>query len=110
MLFEVKSVLQRKIRLTETQWYHIHTRHPEINNQMNKIIKTLQIPDFVYYSKKEHTYHYLKFFETTPVSEKYLLVITKHLNEEGFVITCFFISKIKVREKVLIYVKNKNKL
>jgi len=38
---------------------------------MNKIIKTLQIPDFVYYSKKEDTYHYLKFFETTPVSEKY---------------------------------------
>ena len=109
MLFEVESALKRKIRLTETQWNHIRIKHPEIENQIEKIILSLIDPDLIYL-QSENTYHYIKFFRETPVTQKYLLTVVKHLNKEGFVITCFFMSKIKEKGKVLVYAKDKDKL
>jgi hypothetical protein len=39
-----------------------------------------------------------------------ILLIIKHLNGEGFIITGFFVSKIRMKNKVLVYEKNFNKL
>lgn len=99
--FEVVSKHKKKIRLTEVQWAHISLRHPELENQIDKMILTLKKPDFIYYSPQEENYHYYKFFDKTPLTNKYLLLIIKYMNGEGFVITTFFISKIKVKGKVL---------
>lgn len=82
---------------------HIKYKHVELDSQISKIVSTLQEPDFVYYSPQEENYQYVRLFKETPVSEKYLLVIVKHLNEEGFVITGFFVSKVKRKEKRLVY-------
>lgn len=64
---------------------------------------TLIEPDTVYYSPSEQTHHYYRKFRRTPVSEKYLLLVVKHRNEEGFIITAFFARKIKTLGKVLIF-------
>jgi len=64
---------------------------------------TLQDPDFVLYSKDDDNYQYHKFFSETPVTEKHLLVVVKHLDDEGFVITAFFLRKIKEKGKVRVY-------
>jgi hypothetical protein len=37
------------------------------------------------------------------VTEKYLLMVAKHLNDAGFIITAFFVSKIKKEGKEVIY-------
>lgn len=102
-IFEIVSKLGKKVRLTEIQWTHIKYKHIELDNQISKMISALQEPDFVYYSPLEENYHYVKLFKETPISEKYLLIIIKHLNQEGFVITGFFVSEIKRKEKRLVY-------
>lgn len=91
-LFERSSKLGKQVRLTEVQWAHIASKHREILDQKGKIIQTLENPDIVYYSSLENNYQYCKHFEETPVTQKYLLLVVKHLNGEGFVITAFFVS------------------
>jgi hypothetical protein len=54
---------------------------------------------------KEENHHFYKWFDATPVSEKYLLVVVKFLNDEDFVVTAFFVSKIRRKDKVLVYGK-----
>ena len=70
---------------------------------------TLTEPDTVYHSVGEDTYHYYKKFSSTPVSEKYLLLVAKHHDGEGFIITAFFVAGIRRQDKVLVYgSKNRN--
>ncbi|MBC8457211.1 MAG: hypothetical protein H8D67_04350 [Deltaproteobacteria bacterium] len=95
ILFEVISKFGKRIRLTRPQWIHILDHHKEMENQTEKLRETLQEPDFIAHNESEDTYRYYKFFPETPVSPKHVLVLTKHLNDEGFIITTFFLRKIK---------------
>jgi hypothetical protein len=104
-IFEIRSQLDKHIRLTKTQWEHITLKHKELHGQESKIRLTLQDPDFVLYSQSDGNHQYHRLFKETPVSEKHLLVIVKHLNGEGFVITAFFLSKIREKGKVKIYAR-----
>ena len=79
-----------------------------MRGQLDKMKLTLTEPDFVYHSVGEGAYYYYKRFRKTPVSEKYALLITKHQDDEGFIITAFFVAKIKRQEKGLVY-GNKNR-
>jgi len=100
-IYEAISKLGKRIRLTETQWNHIKGKHVEIDNQRAKMILTLEEPDFIYHDPAEENYHYYRNFKETPVTEKHLLLIVKHLNDEGFIITAFFVPKIRTKGKVL---------
>lgn len=102
IVFMVRSVLGKRIRLTETQWRHIRKRQ-EMHSQTKRMEETLAEPDVVYYVEGEDTYHYYRFYPQTPVSSKHLLIIVKHLDGEGFVITCFYARRISKPEKVLVY-------
>jgi len=99
MVFETRSVMEKEIRLTDVQWLHIQDRHIETGGQLEKMKETLQKPDFVDYDAQEDVYHYLKKFQKTPVTRKFMLVVVKHLNGDGFVITSFFISIPKMEGK-----------
>ncbi|MDI6655373.1 MAG: hypothetical protein QME59_05745 [Candidatus Hydrothermarchaeota archaeon] len=68
VVFEIISKIGKKIRLTEVQWTHMSSKHPELENQIDKMIATLQKPDYVYHSSKEENFHYLKFFKQTPIT------------------------------------------
>lgn len=103
VVFEVTSKLGKRVRLTEVQNLHITSRHRELGNQTGKMRITLEEPDSVWYSTAEDVHHFYKWFTQTPISEKYLLVIVKHLDDEGFIVTSFFVSKIRKRNKVLVY-------
>ena len=102
VLFTATSVLGKHIRLTATQWRHIRKRQ-ELHGQLDRMRETLREPDAVYYVPSEESYHYYRFYPRTPVSSKYMLVITKHLDSEGFIITCFYARRISKPEKVLLY-------
>lgn len=84
-----------KVRLTRTQWNHTIFRHKELKGQEEKLKQTLQEPEIVLYSNIDDNYQYYRLYSTTPVSEKYLLTVVKHLNGEGFIITAFFSSRNK---------------
>ncbi|MCR4405207.1 MAG: hypothetical protein NUW06_08060 [Candidatus Acetothermia bacterium] len=103
LIFEVRSRLARRVRLTKAQWDHITSRHRELKGQESRIRTTLRDPDFVLYSRSDDNYQYHRFFSKTPVAGKHLLVVVKHLDDEGFVITAFFLRKVNERGKVRVY-------
>lgn len=100
IVFEVVSALNKKIRLTDVQLFHLLIHHNELSNQTERMKETLTDPDLVLYDRKEGNFHYYKHYIDTPVTEKYMLVIAKHLNKGGFIITAFFTRKVKKVEIV----------
>jgi hypothetical protein len=102
-IFEVLSKQGVNARLTKTQWDHIALRHKELENQRDKIKETLQEPNFILYSTTDHNYQYYRYYSKTPFTAKYLLVNVKKSNSHGFIITAFFVGKIKEKGKVKIY-------
>ncbi len=103
IIFEVIDKLNKKIRLTDAQWFHILLHHPEMSNQENKIIETLRNADKILYDKQKDNHNYYKLFQKTPVSRKFLHVIIKHLNSEGFIITSYFTGEIRETDREIVY-------
>ena len=85
----------RDIRLTEERLEHIE-RRPEMVSQIDRIRETLEHPDEVRRSDQDGTVHlYHRRYETTPVTEKILLVVVKMEIDNPFVITAFFTDRLK---------------
>lgn len=99
-IFEVECVLGKKIRLTEERWQHIYHKHPEIDESyIEKSKITVTNPDAVVKNNKDPTeFLYHKYFHKTYFGGRYLVVVVKHLNSEGFIITLYLTSKIKIGE------------
>ena len=86
----------RKIRFSDERKIHLEENHPEMNNQLDKIEETLTSPDIIIKSKTDLTVElFYKYYSVTPVSAKYLCVITKFADGDNFIITAYFTDKIK---------------
>ena len=89
-LFEITDKSGRKLRLTKRQWSHIRKKHPEVEN-FEDIEQTLKNPlKIINYSLDETIAYYYKYFKHRIFSDKYLLVLVKYLNGEGYIITAYF--------------------
>lgn len=87
-----------EIILTEECHQHILFRQ-EMVGQEERIKETLQVPDLVNYSRYDRQkLLYYRFYDKTPVTQKYLVVIVKKLPRENFIITSFYTDKVKVGE------------
>ena len=94
-IFEITGKTGRRIRLTKKQWRHITlptSPHSYMVNHLEKVKESLAKPDKVilsiYDNNKANYYRYYK------EKRKYLRIIVKYLNEEGFVITAYFVKNI----------------
>ncbi len=95
-IFEIIDKTKRKIRLTKRQWRETNLKHPNMASYLEEIKETLIKPDKITdYSLDENVRYYYQFFKHINSKNKYLLVIVKYLNGEGFVIKAYFESKIK---------------
>lgn len=85
----------REIRLTDERQEHVEQR-PEMRDQLDRIEETLRNPDEVRQSDQDDAVHlYYRHYSTTPVTEKYCLVVVKIATESPFVITAFYTDRIK---------------
>jgi len=67
-----------------------------MEGQLPRIQETLGEPDEILMSDQDDSvYLYYKQYSTTPVTEKYLLVVAKLDIEDPFVITAFYTDRIK---------------
>lgn len=100
IIFEIESVLGKKIRLTGERWQHIYYEHPEIDESyIKRTEETLTKPDVVVKNRKDPMqFLYHKYYSKTYFGGRYLVVVAKHLNSEGFIITLYLTSKIKIGE------------
>ena len=91
-----KDLFNNKIRFTKERLLHISKSHPEMKSQLRKVKDTLLTPDNVIISKVDLNVNlYYKYYNKTPVTDKYLCVVVKILSEDIFIITVYFTNKIK---------------
>ena len=95
MIFEITDKTGRKIYLTEERCKHI-LKHPEMSNQLENIKDTLLNPlKIISYELENNIFYYYRYYKNRKSIAKYLRVIVKYLNSKGFIITAYFIDKIK---------------
>jgi hypothetical protein len=86
-----KSKLGRKIRVSQNYWdYIIRVKHAELEGLETEIKEALRSPIEVRKSKKDPSV-YLYYH---PFGNKFISVVTKHLNGEGFIITAYLTRRI----------------
>lgn len=105
VILTVVSKLNKKMVLNEENWKHIIDSHAELEDRQNDIALTLKSPDIVLYDKESDNYRYYKLFKRL---QKYLLVIVRHFNDSGFIITAFYVSKINEFDMVKMYERNED--
>lgn len=85
----------RAIRLTDERRLHI-LEHPEMYAQLDRIRETVAEPDVIIATTVDQSVHvYHRLYEQTPITRKYLLVAVKQLEEDAFVLTAFYSSRLK---------------
>jgi hypothetical protein len=93
----VYSVNRVPIRLTEGRWQHITYTHDDLADYREECLLVLEKPDLVL--EGEHgTLRAVKGFGR----DRYLMVVYRELatEDDGFVITAYFVGKINRRKKV----------
>jgi len=93
-LFEVIDKTGRKIRLTKKQWIHIRKDHPNVETP-EEIYETIQNPDKIFGDEREEVSNFYKFFKHKKQKSKFLRVIVKYLNGDGFILSAYFVRNIK---------------
>ena len=95
-IFEILDKNGRKIHLSKERWSHIVNDHPEISNRLEEIRDIVKNPLIIKESKDdENVRHYYKYYKNLKQKAKNLLVSVKYLNGHGYIITSFYVDKIK---------------
>lgn len=93
-VLETKDRTGRTIYLTDERYAHIKN-HPEMQDSLRLIEKAVENPQKITTFPLDpdirhfHTYH-----KNRKSKAKYLRVIVKYVNGEGFIITAFFVVEI----------------
>jgi len=95
IVFETVAYDGKIIRLTEVQWLHAVFFHPEIEGEQEKMKEVLENPEIVVRGATEDTKICYKFYPLTPVASKYLTVVVKILDREGFIVTSYFTERVR---------------
>lgn len=90
----------RTVRLTKERQEHV-LEHPEMVGQFGRITETVREPELVVATRMDESVHvYHRFYDTTPVTSKYLQVAVKLLEADAFILTAFYSSRQKRGETV----------
>ncbi len=95
VIFIVKDKTGRSIRLTDERWQHL-SRHLHVQQNLEQVKDTLQSPDRIAnYSRDTKVRYYYKYYKNRKSTAKYLRIIVKYLNGDGFIVTAHFIDRMK---------------
>jgi len=84
---------KRAIKLTAERWFHIIESHDYMAGYFHDVLETIRDPDFVVAGKEEELLA-ARLYKKTYIGPKYIIVVYRERNKEGFVITAFMTSKI----------------
>ena len=93
-----RSVSGKNIRLTLKQWSHITESHNNMAGNVDKIMETVNSPDFIVESSYDRLMA-VKFYPKTSIGKKHCIVIYKETNNKGLIITAYLTKNIKKIEK-----------
>ncbi|MEK6899290.1 MAG: hypothetical protein AABW79_04300 [Nanoarchaeota archaeon] len=94
LIFEVIDKNGKEVRLTKEQWSKIRKKHPEVEHG-EMIKETLENPTKAIHHSFDETMHkFYKYYKNRQYPEKFLMVLVKYLNGDGFVVTSYFMDEI----------------
>ena len=99
----IEDCLNRNVRLTDERIQHIKENHPEFGKSDfdDKIINTLQSPEFIIASISDETVElFYKYYLNTPVGDKWLCIVVKNLSTDFFIITLYYTDSIKKGKEI----------
>jgi hypothetical protein len=99
----VKSKNGVPIRLTDERWLHIVENHEELAGHYEDVLICVEDPDFIIKGYRDALIALKKMGK-----KKFLAVVYKELSKfDGFIITAFFTTKIKLEKAEIIWQKQK---
>ncbi len=95
-VFETEDMFGRLIYLSDERWKHINEEHPEVSEYIRQFDDVLKNPTkIVPFAYDKDIFYYYKYFKLRQFRTRYLLLIVKYLNGEGFIITAYFVRNIQ---------------
>jgi hypothetical protein len=90
------------IRLTPECWQHITQNHPEMLEQADKILQTLNQPDRIQVGDTDERLALRRYDKTPVTTDKFLVVVYRETSPtDGFVITAYFTRRPATHRKTL---------
>jgi len=94
-VLEVADKTGRTVFLTEERYKHIK-KHPEMQNTISIIEETIKNPQKIVSLSFDNSIHYFYSHHKNRKSKaKYLRVVVKYTNGEGFIITAYFVEEMR---------------
>ena len=90
-----------QIRLTEERWFHIIETHDDLAGHYDDILYAIEEPDYIIEGYKNALIALKKIAKNRFLAVVYREVSTK----DGFVITAYFTSKLKLQKEVIVWQK-----
>lgn len=85
------------VRLTTERWQHIVRRHPEMENQSERVLEPVTEPDLIQQGDFGELLA-IRFYSETPLTSKFLVVAYREINsEDGFILTAYLTSRPSMR-------------
>lgn len=98
----VKSVNDVPIRLTDERWVHIIENHDDMAGYYDEVLNVVESPDCVIKGYRNASIALKK------LQIKFLAVVYKEISSnDGFIITAYFTSKIKLEREVILWQQQK---
>lgn len=99
----VKSVNGIPVRLTDERWVHIIENHDDLAGYYDEILGIVEYPEYVI---KGYGGAFIALKQVE--KNKFLAVVYKEVSEDdGFIITAYFTSKIKLEREVIVWQRQK---
>jgi len=102
MIDVIKSKNDIYIRMTKERWFHIIENHDDLAGYYDDVLDTIENPDYIIKGYKDA----LIALKRQLSNNKFLAVVYKEIGEnDGFVITAYFTSKLKLEKKETLWKK-----
>ena len=94
-IFDVTDKTGRKIHLTDERWKHIRKKHPEIESS-ELLQEAIEKSDKITNTHLDPKVNYFwKHYKNRLGHDKFLLVVVKYLNGDGYVLSSYYEDKIQ---------------
>ena len=88
MIYKTVSKNAIPIRLTDERWSHITEEHCELAGMKLEVIDTIENPSHIFAGKAGELFAVKKYDNS-----KYIVVVYREKNDDGFIITAFLTSR-----------------
>jgi hypothetical protein len=98
LLFQVLTPLNFSIRVTRSYWeYIVSIKHPAMTGREKDVQDALQVPDEIRVSRSDSNVYL--FYKSEKI-RRWVCVVTKRLDAEGFLITTYPTDAVKEGTKI----------